>query len=99
MDRFKVVTIRDWLASTNVTEQCSFLGLANYYRRFIKGYSEMAIPLIDLKKGREWRWELECQTIFQRFKDAITSKLGLRLPDLKLLLPLLFIKASFHCKA
>uniref|UniRef100_F6I4E5 Uncharacterized protein n=1 Tax=Vitis vinifera TaxID=29760 RepID=F6I4E5_VITVI len=31
----------------------------------------MAIPLIDLKKGREWRWALESQTIFQRQKKCL----------------------------
>ena len=85
MDGSKVAAIRDWPTPTKVIELRSFLGLANYYRWFIQGYSKIAIPLTDLmKKEREWKWELECQDAFQRLKDAITSEPVLRLPDLEL---------------
>ena len=46
-------TIRDWPAPTKVTELRSFLGLANYYRRFIMGYSKIASSLTDLLKKKE----------------------------------------------
>ena len=63
----------------------SFLGLANYYRRFIKDYSKVCCPLTDLlKKERKWEWDVECQAVFQKLKDAITSEPVLRLPDLEL---------------
>ena len=85
MDGAKVATIRDWPAPTKVTELRSFLGLANYYRRFIMGYSKIASALTDLlKKERKWEWDTECQAAFQKLKDAITSELVLRLPDLEL---------------
>ena len=84
MDGAKVAAIRDWLAPTKVTKLRSFLGLANYYRRFIMGYSKIASSLMDLlKKERKWEWDAECQATFQKLKDAITSKPVLRLPDLE----------------
>lgn len=49
-DKKKVVAIIDWAMPRKVAELRSFLGLANYYRRFIKGYSRMIAPLTDLLK-------------------------------------------------
>ena len=58
MDKAKVQAIMDWEAPKRVTELRSFLGLANYYRRFILNYSSMASPLTDLlKKNKPWVWE------------------------------------------
>ena len=50
MDRAKVAAIQEWPALTKMTELQSFLDLANYYRRFIKGYSKVACPLTNLLK-------------------------------------------------
>ena len=67
------------------TKLRSFLSLANYYRRFIKGYSKIVCPLTDLlKKERKWEWDTECQAAFKKLKDEITSEPILRLPDLEL---------------
>ena len=55
MDEAKVKEIQYWEAPTKMTELRSFLGLANYYRRFISGYSAIAAPLTELlKKNRPW---------------------------------------------
>ena len=52
MDLEKVRAIQEWKAPTNVKELRSFLGLANYYRRFVDGYSRRVTPLTELlKKG------------------------------------------------
>ena len=84
IDGAKVAAIREWPTLTKVTELRSFLGLANYYRRFIKGYSKVAYPLTDLlMKERKWEWDAECQVAFQKLKDAITSESVLRLLDLE----------------
>ena len=62
-----------------------FLGLANYYRRFIKGYSKVSYPLTDLlKKERKWEWDAKCQAAFQMIKDVITSESILRLLNFEL---------------
>ena len=57
MDRSKIQAILDWEAPTKMTELRSFLGLVNYYRRIIRGYSNITVPLTDmLKKGTSWEW-------------------------------------------
>ena len=50
MDKGKVQAIMEWSVPTKVTELRSFLGLANYYKRFIKEYSKMVSPFTDLLK-------------------------------------------------
>ena len=85
MDENKVRAIREWSVPSKLKELRSFLGLANYYRQFIKGYSKMVAPLTDLlKKDQVWQWNLECQAVFDEFKGAISSELVLRLPNLEL---------------
>ncbi|XP_018624786.1 uncharacterized mitochondrial protein AtMg00860-like [Nicotiana tomentosiformis] len=82
MDSNKVAMIKDWEASTKVTELLFFLGLANYYRRFILGYYIIAAPLTDLlKKDHSWVWIELCQEAFEGLKSAITEEHVLALPD------------------
>jgi len=57
----------------------SFLGFANFYRRFIKNFSHIARPLNELKGKKEWKWE-EQQKAFDELKDKITSQPVLALP-------------------
>ncbi|KAK3005238.1 hypothetical protein RJ639_016158 [Escallonia herrerae] len=82
MDEEKVKAIKEWEAPMKVSELRSFLGLANYYRQFIKGYSAKAAPLMDLlKKGKVWEWSKRCQTSFEGLKEAVTEEPVLALPD------------------
>ena len=65
----KVRMILEWEAPTKVTKLRSFLGLTNYYKRFIEGYLERATTLIKLlKKGVSWKWTEECQAMFDNLK-------------------------------
>ena len=50
MDPSKVKDVLDWVPPTTVTQIWSFLGLAGYYRRFIKGFSKIAKPMTELLK-------------------------------------------------
>ena len=60
----------------------SFLGLANYYRQLVEGFSKRASPLIGLlKKDSLWGWTPECQGAFDELKQAITKGLVLRITD------------------
>jgi hypothetical protein len=82
MDPKKEQTIWDWATPSTVTELRSFLGLTNYYHRFIEGYNKKAAPLSDLlKKNRCWDWYSECQLAFDKLRGAVTSALILKLPD------------------
>lgn len=82
MDPNKVRAIVEWEAPTKVTELRSFLGLANYYRRFVRDYSKITTPLTDLlKKGNRWEWSVKCQDAFDQLKQAITKEPVLALPD------------------
>lgn len=85
MDDRKVKAILDWPAPTKIAELRSFLGLANYYRRFIQGYSKKVAALTDLlKKDRKWVWSADCQEAFDNLKQAVASQPVLRLPDFEL---------------
>jgi hypothetical protein len=54
-----------WSITTTVTEFRSFLGLAGYYWRFIKGFSKIAKPMASLlEKGREFKWDERYQDSF-----------------------------------
>jgi hypothetical protein len=45
-----VEAIMEWPAPTNVTEVCSFMGLAGYYRHFVEGFLKIANPIMELQK-------------------------------------------------
>ena len=57
-DESKIKAIKEWDPPTKVPQLRSFLGLVNYYRQFIKGYSARTAPLSDLlKKSKAWTWD------------------------------------------
>lgn len=79
MDPKKVSAIAEWPALENVKDVQSFLGFANFYRRFIYGFSKIVAPLTALtKKGVPFRMTDECQRAFQSLKTAFTSDVVLR---------------------
>ena len=59
-----------------------FLGFGNFYRRFIRGFSEVTQPLNELlKKDRKFEWTAECQRAFKDLKTRFTSEPVLVMPD------------------
>ena len=83
MDPDKVKAIQDWKTPASLTELRSFLGLANYYRRFIKGYSEKVLPLTELlKKTTCWKWTTSCQEAFDKVKKLLLEDPVLAMPDM-----------------
>ena len=78
----KVRAIIEWPRPKSVHDIRSFLGLASYYRRFVRGFSEMARPLTQLTKiGVEWNWSEAQHRAFNRLKLALTTAPVLKLPD------------------
>ena len=74
MDPTKISTIIDWPSPTNVKELQSFLGFANFYRRFIGGYSAKVKPLTSLlKKGSTFIWDSDQENSFLALKEAFCS--------------------------
>lgn len=74
MDPQKVKAILDWEAPRSVKGVQGFLGFANFYRRFIKGFSEVILPLLVLvRKDSEFRWTNEANKAFERLKKTFTS--------------------------
>jgi hypothetical protein len=75
VDPKKVQAVTTWPTPKNVKEVRSFLGLTGYYRRFIKHYAHMALPLTELtKKELGWRWTEDKEgAAFQALKNALTS--------------------------
>ena len=56
----------------------SFLGMAEYYRRFIEGFSEISLPLTRLtQKNANFVWNKECQSSFEELKKKLISALVL----------------------
>ncbi|KAK4382075.1 Retrovirus-related Pol polyprotein from transposon.6 [Sesamum angolense] len=83
MDPKKVQAIEEWRPPSDVHDLRSFLGLANYYRRFVKGYSEIARPMMDLlKKTETWDWTPQCQVAFDNLKRAMVTDPMLALSDM-----------------
>jgi hypothetical protein len=67
----------------------AFLGLINYYGKFMAGLSNTLAPLYDLlKKGKEWIWEEQQEAAFQQAKDQLSSDACLTHYDPKLQLVL-----------
>jgi hypothetical protein len=61
VDLSKVKDVLNWKPSTDVGEIRSFLGLAGYYKRFIKGFSKLAKPMTALlKKNAKFVWSKKC---------------------------------------
>ena len=81
-DPSKVEVVKNFPTPASLKELKSFLGLANYYRRFIKGFSEIASPLNALtKKGVKFFWSESCANAFDRLKRALISASFLAFPD------------------
>ena len=81
-DSSKTKVIQNWIIPNNVIELRRFLGLASYYRRYIKNFSTMAEPLLFLaNKGITYTWTPECQKVFTELQQRLQSSPILTCPD------------------
>lgn len=87
----KTAVIKEWPAPTNVHEVRQFLGLAAYYRRFVKGFSLISAPIYDLIKEEDETirqnrmrpiiWNKQSQAAFEILKEKLCTEPVLQQPD------------------
>ena len=74
VDPKKIEVVVEWKPPRNVTEVRSFLGLAGYYRRFVKGFSMITAPMTRLlQKNVKYEWSEKCQGSFENLKAFLTE--------------------------
>ncbi|WVZ52961.1 hypothetical protein U9M48_003959, partial [Paspalum notatum var. saurae] len=82
VDPSKVEDVLNWKPPETITEIRSFLGLAGYYRRFIKDFSKTVKPMTSLtKKNAKYLWDPKCEEAFTSLKKSLTSAPVLAQPD------------------
>ena len=82
VDPGKVTAVTEYPCPKNQTDVRSFIGLANYYRRFVKDFAKIARPLNDLlKKDVMFVWSESCENAFQTLKERLTMAPILAFPD------------------
>ena len=74
MDPVKVEAITTWPIPKSIHDIRVFLGLANFYQRFIRNFSKLALPVTSLlKKNRRFHWDKEAQSTFETLKTAFAT--------------------------
>jgi hypothetical protein len=82
VDDRKIAAVAEWPVPTDVGKLRSFLGLANYFRKFVQGYSQLVSPLTRLLRNDvAYEWSEECQSAFDCVKHALTHAPVLAAPD------------------
>ncbi|GBG77802.1 hypothetical protein CBR_g25733 [Chara braunii] len=78
----KIAANRYWPTPRTLTELRSFLGLANYYRKFVRNFSTIAAPLRRLlKKETIWKWDKDCTSSMKKLKQALIEYPVLKVAD------------------
>jgi hypothetical protein len=82
MDDHKVKAILDWEPPRSISTLRSFLGLTSYYRKFIKNFAKIAMPLTNLlKKSFEtYEWDEACNEAFETLKGILLKAPMLKFP-------------------
>ena len=83
MEKEKVQGVIEWLVPKSMKDVQKFLGLANYYRWFVKDFATIAKPLHETtRKDKKWNWGDEQQKAFEELKRRFTIEPVLVTPDL-----------------
>ena len=82
VDPKKIEVVKEWPDPRDVHNVRQFLGLTNYFRKFIQGYAAICRPISALLcKGEDFAWTTECKIAFQALKEALVCAPVLALPD------------------
>lgn len=77
----KVIAIQHSVRPENAIDVKSFLGLASYYKRFIKDFSKTVAPLTNMtKKNQTFTWDARCEHAFTSMKEKLTRAPVLVIP-------------------
>ena len=83
IEKEKVQKIIDWSVPRSVKDMQKFLGLAKYYRQFVKDFTSVAKPLHEItRKDVKWSWEERQWKVFEELKESFMIKLVLITPNL-----------------
>lgn len=81
-DASKVQDIINWVVPTNLKKLRGFLGIAGYYRKFVRNFGVRSKPLTNLlRKGVEFKWTPEVNQSFEALKQALATAPVLALPN------------------
>ncbi|XP_021755397.1 uncharacterized protein LOC110720651 [Chenopodium quinoa] len=81
-DGTKIEAVKSWPMPKTVSDIRNFLGLADYYRRFVKDFSKIAKPMTTvMKKDKKFEWDDKCEEAFQIMKQTLITTPVLKLPD------------------
>ena len=82
VDPAKVATVVEWPRPTNITEVRSFLGMAGYYRRFVRNFLKTVLPLTQLlREDHKFEWTADYEASFQELKQRLVTALVLTIPE------------------
>jgi hypothetical protein len=83
-DPQKIAAVQNWPVPKTITQLRGFLGLAGYYRRFVKDFGIICRPLHDMLKKHSFVWTEEQTTAFNLLKRCLTTAPVMALPNFSL---------------
>jgi len=81
VDPKKIEAVRDWPTPRTAKQVKRFVGMAGYYKRFVKDFSKLVVPMTKLtRKEVKFVWSEKCAEVFEELKSRLTSAPILKQP-------------------